>query len=1019
MSSKWRDCATRDGTYSFSTFTGHIDKPDLDDRDYRLVDLNNGLRAIVIHDDSADKAAACVTVQVGAMHDPDDVHGLAHFLEHMISKGSELFPEENDFLSYISSNGGARNASTGSSQMDYWFSIGAAHLPGGLARLAAFFHCPLFTESLTKREIYAVDSEYRKNIQNDVRRVLQINRTLSAPEHPYSKFSTGCVESITAAARKLQAETQGDGESTDESSVWTETRRRMVEWWKQEYCAGRMTLAVLGKESLEELTHMVVSLFSPISNRGLDPRPVSTQPVWGPNEMGSIIFIKTVKDYYSLTLTFMIPDQRPHLDTQPAFMISHFLGHEGPGSVYAYLKKKNWLISISAGAEWRNPSVQQLKVSVRLTKEGYGHYKDVLLTIYNYLSLLRLSPSPFPLYHFTEVHTVALLHFRFRERGQPHSYVQGLSAQLAEPHAPEHAVSGTSILRAWDEAAFKAILAVCTPEKGRVTLQAREQLEVIVGADAKWEKERWLGGEYCVQRLDAGVMDKANLPNENPGLHLPQANPFIPTNLSVDRVQVLEPTRAPSCIRRTPISTLWHKKDDQFWVPKAIVNVEIKSPLAYGTPRQALLTRILADLVDDALAEITYAAHLAGLSYGLSNTAKGICVHVSGYNDKLSVLLNMVLEKLKDIQVDSERLKVMMEQVKREYENFYLGQPSGLSKTLGGWALMEKVWTPAEKLAEFDFVEVGDVQRHKEELLSKTYIDMLVSGNVSQEEAIVLARHVEQCLSARPLSLSEHPCRRALALPDSTNVIVRRTHSNAQETNSSLAYFCQFGHVADVSLRPVMELIGHIMKEPAYSELRTKEQLGYVVLAATTTISTSICLYVMIQSTHAPWYLEDRVDTFFATLRGTLSTMSPEDFTYKKQGLIVKKLERVKNLREETGRFWARIDAGDCDFLRADKDAAAIQALSIDELLAVYDRLILPSAARKKLSIHLLSQQLREVPPQTERPGALVIAEGQDPELALFKRSMPFHSAAVPVDQTSSLSASTPQRAIRLEKASL
>lgn len=93
----------------------------------------------------------------------------------------------------------------------------------------------------------------------------------------------------------------------------------------------------------------------------------------------------------------------------------------------------------------------------------------------------------------------------------------------------------------------------------------------------------------------------------------------------------------------------------------------------------------------------------------------------------------MVLEKLKDIQVDSERLKVMMEQVKREYENFYLGQPSGLSKTLGGWALMEKVWTPAEKLAEFDFVEVGDVQRHKEELLSKTYIDMLVSGNVLRE----------------------------------------------------------------------------------------------------------------------------------------------------------------------------------------------------------------------------------------------------------------------------------------------
>ena len=50
---------------------------------------------------------------------------------------------------------------------DYWFSIDPNKLEGGIARLAAFFYAPLFTESLTGREINAVDSEFKRNQQND------------------------------------------------------------------------------------------------------------------------------------------------------------------------------------------------------------------------------------------------------------------------------------------------------------------------------------------------------------------------------------------------------------------------------------------------------------------------------------------------------------------------------------------------------------------------------------------------------------------------------------------------------------------------------------------------------------------------------------------------------------------------------------------------------------------------------------------------------------------------------------
>ena len=45
-------------------------------------------------------------------------------------------------------------------------------------------------------------------------------------------------------------------------------------------------LSTLIAESIDELTKLVVPLYSCISNRGLDPRPVFEGPVWGNEQKG-------------------------------------------------------------------------------------------------------------------------------------------------------------------------------------------------------------------------------------------------------------------------------------------------------------------------------------------------------------------------------------------------------------------------------------------------------------------------------------------------------------------------------------------------------------------------------------------------------------------------------------------------------------------------------------------------------------------------------------------------------------
>jgi hypothetical protein len=60
----------RDSTPPFSVFSKTLQKSEQDDRDYRIIELENGLQATLVHDPKADKAAASLDVAVGHLYDP-------------------------------------------------------------------------------------------------------------------------------------------------------------------------------------------------------------------------------------------------------------------------------------------------------------------------------------------------------------------------------------------------------------------------------------------------------------------------------------------------------------------------------------------------------------------------------------------------------------------------------------------------------------------------------------------------------------------------------------------------------------------------------------------------------------------------------------------------------------------------------------------------------------------------------------------------------------------------------------
>lgn len=125
----------------------------------------------------------------------------------MLFLGTKKYPNENDYVKFLSEHGGSSNAATYPDHTLYYFDVMPEHLKNSLDRyivnqliilnnifcfrFAQFFKSPLFTESATEREINAVNSEHEKNIPNDAWRMDQVDKHLCDSEHPYNTFGTG------------------------------------------------------------------------------------------------------------------------------------------------------------------------------------------------------------------------------------------------------------------------------------------------------------------------------------------------------------------------------------------------------------------------------------------------------------------------------------------------------------------------------------------------------------------------------------------------------------------------------------------------------------------------------------------------------------------------------------------------------------------------------------------------------------------------------------------------------------
>ena len=146
------------------------------------------------------------------------------------------------------------------------------------------------------------------------------------------------------------------------------------------------------------------------------------------------------------------------------------------------------------------------------------------------------------------------------------------------------------------------------------------------------------------------------------------------------------------------------------------------------------------------------------------------------------------------------------------------------------------------------------------------------------------------------------------------------------------------------------------MYEPLFDQLRTKQQLGYVVSCGKRLTSNVLGFASVVQSaTFSPKAILERIDAFLVYFREQLHAMPADVFEGHRESLIADKLQKENALAEESSLKWEQIFKGDYVFDHLEVEAEALKSVTHEQMCKHFDEFVAHgSEQRRALCVQVL-----------------------------------------------------------------
>ena len=887
-----------------------IVKSPSDKSEYRYLELDNGIKVVLVSYPETEMASAAIAVNAGSSQEPDEWPGLAHLLEHTLFLGSEKYPDPSSFDAYIHEHGGGDNAWTGADETVYYFSINQNYLFPALDRLSQFFIAPQLDASWIDKERHAVDSEYQIYRQDEFWQKMLVQQATINQNHPTSRFSIGTLDTL---------------QDHDDLSLQAALREFHQQW----YVSENMAIVLVSSFSLDEMTKQVNQLLGDIP-RKTSPERAPEQLIYTANEQGKRIDIQTATHAKSLELLFPLKINPGHRELGSGYFITYLLGHEGAGSLYNVLMNKGWIQGLFANYSHEQPNTN-ISVTMQLTDDGYQHIEEIVSLVFDDIQLIKAQGISKGL--FMEQQYAADLAFQFMERADPETtaiyLILGIFKEMFK-ESPKELIRSNYALGTFAPQKIHNILAQMRPERMVMVVSSEQPLPV---PDSKIKTEPWSGTQYSVSRLTKKQLAQFRKTQKHDDLRIPTPNPYMPEQLRLNREQEQS---LPQRQQEYAELNVWTRHDQSFDVPKTFMRVRLYDHNA-PTPQEQMHAALFSAILQDELAEQRFLANVAGLDLGFWKDNHGVILTIDGYTEKMPQFLATALATISNLKIKPALLQRHKEQLREQFEDDELNDPPYFLFRAFDQLTDDASFSPQQQLEALTSISVDSLQEWTDRVLHGAGASTMINGNASARQRTKLLEILSSYVTAGndTDAVLDTP-RFAQQQPKQNTCYVSYVNDN-----HALA-ITQSSTERELKDRALYKLLAHLISTPFYAKLRTDEQLGYMVTAhaAYSGDQYPLLTFVIESPDHKPEYLNERITAFFQNFETELSHLSKESLAEIQKTLVAEVIEPAQDLFTQSEIFWNNLRQGYTNFDGTNQFAQAIEEITPEQIRALFKQVV-------------------------------------------------------------------------------
>ena len=303
--------------------------------------LGNGLEIVVIEDHRAPVVTHMVWYRNGSADDPPGKSGIAHFLEHLMFKGTKSHPQ-GKFSELIADVGGQENAFTSNDYTAYFQRVAKEHLSVCMDYEADRMKNLVLTDEVVSPERDVVLEERRMRTDSDPSE--QLGEALQAAlftQHPYGRPIIGWSHEI---------------ESLDRADA--------LAYYDRFYTPENAILVVAGDVDAAEVIRLAEKYYGPIAARGAPPkrfRPHEPEP--RAHRLVTLADEKVEQPMHQSI--FLVPSYRSAApgEAEALEVLAHVLGGGHTSLLFKTLVMED-KIAVTAGAHYQGTSVDDTRFYV-------------------------------------------------------------------------------------------------------------------------------------------------------------------------------------------------------------------------------------------------------------------------------------------------------------------------------------------------------------------------------------------------------------------------------------------------------------------------------------------------------------------------------------------------------------------------------------------------------------------------------------------------------------------------------